>query len=158
MPFQIVLNILLAIIWVLLWGSWSLINFAIGYAVGALLIFALRGFIGQGFYLKRLWAGVILLLVFAKEIVHSNIVVMLQVLRPRLNIKPGIVAVPIEVKNPWEITILASLITMTPGTLTLDLSDDNRTLYVHAMNVPDTEKLITKIKQDFEARILEVFR
>ena len=72
--------------------------------------------------------------------------------------KPGIIAIPLEAKTDFEITLLANLITMTPGTLSLDLSEDRRTLYVHAMYIHDPEKIRASIKNDLERRVLEVFR
>jgi multicomponent Na+:H+ antiporter subunit E len=72
--------------------------------------------------------------------------------------KPGIIAVPLDAETDFEITLLANLITMTPGTLSLDLSDDRKTLYVHAMYITDPEKIRHSIKHDLERRVLAVLR
>ncbi len=92
------------------------------------------------------------------EIFHSNFTVAFDILTPAHRMRPGIVAVPLDAKTDFEITLLANLITMTPGTLSLDLSDDRSTLYVHAMYITDPEEIRQSIKQDLERRVLAVFR
>ena len=75
-----------------------------------------------------------------------------------LDNRPGIFALPLEVEGNWEITILANLISLTPGTLSLAVSDDQQTLYIHAMDIPDIETSINEIKETFEKAIMEVTR
>lgn len=72
--------------------------------------------------------------------------------------KPGIFALPIELKTNWEITMLANLITLTPGTLSVAVSADQSTIYIHAMDIPDVEESINGIKNSFEKAIMEVTR
>ena len=72
--------------------------------------------------------------------------------------KPGVIGIPIEAKTDLEITVLANLITMTPGTLSLDISPDRKTLYVHAMYIHDPEELRRDIKENFEPRVLALLR
>ena len=67
-------------------------------------------------------------------------------------------AVPLALDRDAEIALLANLITLTPGTLSLDVSPDRRTLYVHAMATTSPDDLRREIQQGFERRILEVFR
>jgi multicomponent Na+:H+ antiporter subunit E len=80
------------------------------------------------------------------------------ILKPKLDIKPGIFAYPTELKQDWEITVLANLITLTPGTLVVDVSPDNKILYVHAMDIDDAEDSIKGIRDTFEKSIMEVSR
>ena len=80
------------------------------------------------------------------------------VITPHLYMRPGIVAVPLDAKTDQEITLLANLITLTPGTLSLDVSHDKRTLYVHAMFVDSPESVRDSIKNGFEKRLLELLR
>jgi multicomponent Na+:H+ antiporter subunit E len=68
------------------------------------------------------------------------------------------VAIPLDVETDVEITLLANLITLTPGTLSMDISDDRKVLYVHAMYVDDPEALRAEIKNGFERRVLEMLR
>ena len=65
---------------------------------------------------------------------------------------------PTVLEKDWEVTLLSSLITLTPGTIVVHVSDDQRTLYVHAIDVDDVEEAINSIKQSFEQAILEVSR
>jgi multicomponent Na+:H+ antiporter subunit E len=71
---------------------------------------------------------------------------------------PGIVAIPLKAKTDLEITLLSNIITMTPGTLALDVSDDNQFLFVHSMYIKSKEDFIHDIKDGFERRLLEILR
>jgi len=73
-----------------------------------------------------------------------------------MDIQPGIIAVPTKLKTDWEVTLLANLISLTPGTLTMNFSENGRILYVHSVNVPDKEKAIKEIHESFERAIMEV--
>ncbi|MCI3923642.1 Na+/H+ antiporter subunit E [Paenibacillus sp. TRM 82003] len=158
MAFQIVLNVLLALVWMLLVHDGSFAGLVVGYAIGFVFLFGLRRFFNQPFYAKRIWAIVKLLWLFLKELVLSNLTVIREILRPRLNVRPGIFALNTELKSDWEITMLSCLITLTPGTLTMEVSPDQRTLYIHAMDIGDAEMLRKEIKGSFERAILEVTR
>lgn len=109
-------------------------------------------------YLRRVWSAVKLLFLFVKELILSSIAVIMHIVRPKLKIRPGIVSVTTELRSDWEITLLACLITLTPGTLTLEVSPDQRTLYIHAMDIHDAELLAQQIKGSFEKAIMEVTR
>ena len=74
------------------------------------------------------------------------------------NSKPGIFAYPLKVDRDFEITLLANLITLTPGTLSVDVSDDRRLLFVHAIDCSDADKAVRDIRDGFERKILEAFR
>ena len=80
------------------------------------------------------------------------------VVTPKFYMTPGIVRVPLEAETNLEITLLANLITLTPGTLSLDVSDDRKVLYVHAMYLKDKQAFIDDIKNGFEKRLLEILR
>nr|MDA8233505.1 Na+/H+ antiporter subunit E [Clostridia bacterium] len=117
MAFQILLNLTIAFSWVLIGDNWNPVSFGVGYFIGIILLFLLRRFFTEGFYLRKIWAAFVLFLIFMRELVMSNIAVIKLVLSPKLKLRPGIIAVPVEVKTPWEITLFANLITLTPGTL-----------------------------------------
>lgn len=106
--------------------------------------------------MRKAWAVLKLLVLFMKELLLSSIVVMRNVLRPRLAFHSGIVAYETELKSDWEISVLSSLICLTPGTLTLDVSADGRILYIHAMDIQDAESLSAQIRGTFEKAIREV--
>lgn len=95
-----------------------------------------------------------LLLLFAWELARSVWDVAATVLLPRRMTHSAIVAIPLDVKSDGGITLLANMITLTPGTTTLHVSDDRKVLYAHVLNV--TPNTVTQIKQGFERRVLEV--
>jgi multicomponent Na+:H+ antiporter subunit E len=158
MALQILLNVILAWVWMFLKVSYDSVTFTVGYFFGLLIIFVFRRFFPSRFYLYRVFAVIRLLFIFIKELLLSNISVLKVILKPKLDIRPGIFALHTDLKNDWEITILANLITLTPGTLVVDVSSDNQTLYIHAMDISDAQEVITSIKTTFEKAIMEVSR
>jgi multicomponent Na+:H+ antiporter subunit E len=92
------------------------------------------------------------------ELLKANIEVAYDVITPSFYMAPGIVKIPLDAKSSLEITLLANLITLTPGTLSLDVSDDKKVLYVHVMYLRNKEQFITNIKTGFEKRLLEILR
>lgn len=155
---QILLNIIIAVVWMFLNSDWSPQQFIVGYLIGILLIYLLRRFWPHGFYLRKLWSILLLLVLFLSELFKSSFTVIRQILRPKLNVKPGIFAYNTELKSDWEITVLSCLICLTPGTLTLEVSHDGQTLYIHAMDIEDVDELSNQIRNTFEKAIKEVTR
>lgn len=158
MAFQILLNFILAFVWMFLKTSYTPASFFVGYFFGLLIIYTFRRFFTTRFYLLRVVAVVNLIYIFSRELILSNISVLKVILAPKLAIKPGIFAFPTELTEAWEITVLSNLITLTPGTLVVEVSDDNRILYVHAMNIDDADEAIDSIRNTFEKAIREVSR
>jgi len=158
MAFQILLNVTVAFVWMFLVNDYSTSSFIVGYVVGLLIIFALRRFFSRRFYLYNVIAVIKLVFIFFKELVLSNLSVFKVIMSPKLNMRPGIFALETELEKDWEITLLANLITLTPGTLVVDVSDDNKTLYIHAMDINDVEQVRKDIKNSFEKAIQEVSR
>jgi multicomponent K+:H+ antiporter subunit E len=106
---------------------------------------------------RRPLAIVRLGLVVLWDIVVSNVEVARRILGPEASIKPAFVWVPLDITDPHAIVSLAGIITMTPGTLSADLSPDGRHLLVHAFNVDDEEALVAQIKARYEAPLKEIF-
>lgn len=158
MAAQLLLNLIIALVWMFLFGDWSAPRFTVGYLLGAMMLGLLSRFWPQGFYMKRLWKVLKLLVLFGKELFISSFTVLLQIIRPRLAVQPGIIALETELKSDWEVTLLACLICLTPGTLTLDVSKDGGTLYIHAMDIGNADELSRQIKDSFEKAIMEVTR
>ncbi|MGX4669668.1 Na+/H+ antiporter subunit E [Cerasibacillus sp. JNUCC 74] len=156
MAFQIVINLIIAFMWMFLKESYSVPSFISGYILGIVLLLVLRRFIPDTFYLKRVIKIINLILLFIKELVSSNIDIVKLVYTPKPDIEPGIFALPTELRSNWEITLLANLITLTPGTLSVAVSRDNTKLFVHAMNINDSNESIRSIKNTFEKAIMEV--
>lgn len=158
MAFQILLNFFLAALWMFFESTVTLSTFIVGYLLGLLIIFVMRRFFNTRFYLYRVFAVIWLTILFLKELVLSNLAVLRIVLKPKLDIKPGIFAFETELESEWEVTLLSSLITLTPGTLVVDVSDDNKVLYIHSMDIEDVDEAAESIKLSFEKAISEVSR
>jgi multicomponent Na+:H+ antiporter subunit E len=153
-------NILLTLIWVFLTGEYKFNNFLFGFVLSFIILWILSGAEEQSSkkYFKIVPRIISFVLFFIWELTKANIQVAYEVITPKFNMKPGIIAIPLEAKTDLEITLLANLITLTPGTLALDVSTDRSVLYVHGMYVMEKEEFITDIKQGFEKRLLEILR
>lgn len=104
----------------------------------------------------NLFAWVYLGAMFIRELVLSAWAVLRDTVRPNLSVRSAIVAVPLDLRSSAGITLLADMITLTPGTTALHVSEDKRTLYVHAMNATSPEDVVRDIKQGFEAAVRKV--
>jgi multicomponent Na+:H+ antiporter subunit E len=153
-------NLLLALVWVGMTGEFTPPNFAIGFALGLLILFFARRVVGTPNYLVKTVQVVELVAFVLWELLLANLRVAYDVLTPGYHMRPGVVAIPLDAKSDIEITLLANLITLTPGTLSLDVSSDRRVLYIHVMYVDndDLDEVRRKIKSGFERRVLEVLR
>ena len=107
--------------------------------------------------LKKLMQGLAFAAFYLRELVRANFRVASYVIRPRRQLKPGVIAIPLDVKSDLELISLANLITMTPGTLSIDISTDRRVLYIHAMYVDDAERLRHAVKGGLERKVIELF-
>ncbi len=106
----------------------------------------------------KAWCTIVRLgLVVLRDIVVSNIDVARRVLGPEAAIRSRFVWVPLTIRDPHGIVALAGIITMTPGTLSSDLSDDRRHLLVHALHCEDEAALVADIKARYEAPLVEIF-
>ncbi len=153
-----VLSLLFAVIWAAITGSASLQNLVLGFVLSTLALSVVRGEMSAGGYLRRLGRILSLLRLFFKELALSAWKVTVLVLSPDMQVKPGLFAFPLTVDRDFEITLLANLITLTPGTLSVDVSADRKTLYVHALDCSDVEANRRDIAEGFERKILEAFR
>jgi multisubunit Na+/H+ antiporter MnhE subunit len=122
-----------------------------GYVVAALVVFICRNFFLQPVRVRRPLEWSRMLLVFVREVIVANIQVAWIVIRPRLRIQPAAIRLPIELRDDVSITALANMITLTPGTWTIDVAPDRSALYVHCLSAPDVEAVKKQIKDQFEA-------
>lgn len=152
------INLILALVWVVITGSFTIINLVFGFVLGALALFLIRNQVGGSGYMQRGWLITKLILFFLLELLKSAWRVGTLVLYPRMNIKPGIFAYHLRATSDFEITLLANMITLTPGTLSVDVSEDRSTLYVHALDCSDPQAARADIAQGFERMIMEAFR
>lgn len=154
----LLLNLILALFWAAVSGSFAPRTLVVGFVLGFVIMFFTRRIIGAPAYGRKVFKVVNLAGFFGKELIKANLRVAFEVLTPGLKIRPGVVAIPLDAQTDAEITLLANLITLTPGTLSLDVSADRRVLYIHAMYISDPEQVRREIKNGFERRVLEVLR
>jgi multicomponent Na+:H+ antiporter subunit E len=108
--------------------------------------------------IRKAFVAIALLGRFAIELVSANVAVLRIVLRPRLSLRPGIIAYRTELTSAMGKTWLANLITLTPGTLTLFLTEDGSTLYIHTLDIDDAVAVSDGIRRAFESKLLELER
>ncbi len=149
---------MLSLMWAVMTGEFTLTNFGAGFVVGYVVLFSARHIVGVAPVLAKLPQFVSFCLFFGWELVVANLRVAHDVVTPRYRMRPGIIAVPLAARTDVEITSLANLISLTPGTLSLDVSSDRKVLYVYAMFVHDREQLVREIKDKLERRLLELLR
>jgi len=155
---QFVTNLIIAGIWMLLQEQLTWESFILGYLVGLVVLFLAVRRLNSPLYMQKVIAAILLIVAFLVEVVRSGVRVSYLLLHPRLPISPGLVAVPLDVRSNEAITIFAGMITMAPGSISVELSDDRAYLYVHALEADDPHKAAAFFKRVFERRIMEVFR
>jgi multicomponent Na+:H+ antiporter subunit E len=139
-------------------GQLNLSGFIAGFVVGYLALWLSKPLYGSTGYFERLPKVLGLITFFGKELLISNVKVLWDVITPQHISRPGIIAIPLDARTDAEIMLVANLISLTPGTLSLDLSQDRRLLYVHVMFLDDIDQMRRQIKQGLERRVLEVMR
>ncbi len=151
-------NMLLALAWAALLGHLSLGTLATGYLFGYLILLGLvrGGVLEPSPYIGRVHRVFGLAAYFVWDLVRANLRLALDVATPRYNMKPGILAVPLDATTDSEILLLAMLINLTPGSVALDVSPDRTVMYVHVMYISTPDRARQEIKTGFERRVLDV--
>lgn len=147
----------LLLLWLLLAGSLALGHWLLGAVLALLVPRWSERLRERRARPQRPWTMLRLAVVVLHDIVVSNLQVAGLILGPSSRIRPGFVWIPLEVANPYGITALASIITMTPGTLSCDLTEDHRYLLVHCLSLEDPETIVAQIKARYERPLLEIF-
>lgn len=172
-------NILLAVIWAALFAKFTVFVLGSGFLIGFLILWFAQQMLPPAEliatvrkidilesaprlvqplnYFTKVQKSLNFFFFFVGALILSNFRVAYCILFPKGNIKPGIVSVPLDVQSDEEITLLANAITLTPGTLSVNLSADRKTLFVHTLFLDDPESFRKEIKKDFERRIMEIF-
>jgi multicomponent Na+:H+ antiporter subunit E len=151
-------NLLLAFTWSALTGEFSAGNLLAGFVLGYGILRFSRRVVGPTRYFHKVRQVSRTFGFFVWELIAANLRVARDVVLPLERLRPAVIAIPLDARTDGEITLLACLITLTPGTLSVDVSEDRRTLYIHAMSIRDAEQVRQGIKRGFERRVLEVMR
>ncbi len=150
-------SLALAVFWVWLNNSLAPGHLLLGLLLGWGLPFMVGRFWPETVRVSQPWRLVGLAGVVALDIVTANLRVAVAILGPVRRLRPGIAVVPLDVRSDSGIAVLANTITLTPGTLSSDLSPDRRRLLVHYLDERDPEAMVATIKRRYEQPIMEVF-
>ena len=166
MRFYLPRVVLFALVWAALKGAFTPLNLLAGAVFGLAVLLFVRPLYEEvgpkkatvrnttGFFKRLFWMGE-LMLYFSYELVKSSVEVAQTVLRPKMGLDPGIVSLPLDTTTGLEVTLLANLISLTPGTLSLEVSPDGKKLYIHAMFVGEEEAQTRDyIKRTLERRVI----
>lgn len=155
----LILNVFLALVWAALVGGFSLSNLLVGFVLGYLTLYLIRGALGPTNYFYKGVQIVRFFAYFLWELIIANLRVARDVLRPGpLRMKPRVIAVPLDHCSDLSITLLANVLSLTPGTLSLDVSSDRCVLFVHSIHAPDVEEAREQIKSGFEQQVLSLMQ
>ncbi|MCF6234586.1 MAG: Na+/H+ antiporter subunit E [Rhodobacteraceae bacterium] len=153
-----ILTVLLTVVWLLLVNHFSLNSLVFGLFLGVVIPFITQPYWPDRPNLRNPWMILQYIVIVLYDIVVANIVVARLILFKRnKNLSPAWVCIPLELRTPEAITVLAATITLTPGTVSADLSDQGHSLLVHCLDAPDPGAVRDEIKDRYERRLMEIF-
>ncbi len=152
------MNLLLSFIWVALTGSMLYSNFIFGYLLGFGVLWVMNRNESDVRYFYRVPKIISFFFFFLYELIKANVQVAYDVITPKYFFKPGIVRYPVNANTDFEINLLSTFISLTPGTLIIDISDDKKAIYIHVMYLKDEEQFIRTLKTGVERKLLELLR
>jgi multicomponent Na+:H+ antiporter subunit E len=151
-------NVLLAYVWMFLWEDVSTFQFAVGFVIGFAVLFLFRGLLPDSGYFRRVVGFIKFVLLFVYKNAEANLIVAWEVLSPTNHMEPGFIKLDPAGETALEITWLAATISLIPGTLTVDTSEDDEFIYIHGMHIYDEEEVRREILEEIEPAILEFLR
>jgi len=149
-------SILLLVVWIFL-NAFSIAHLVLGGILAIVIPLICRPFSDRHVTVKRPLKAFAYLIRVIFDIVVSNLDVAVRVVRSNRRLEPGLIALPLDLHEPFPLAVLASTISLTPGTVSMDFSDDRQWLYIHALHIDDEEALIDRIKQRYEKPLKEIF-
>ncbi|SHG74777.1 Na+/H+ antiporter subunit E [Marivita hallyeonensis] len=149
------LNVMLAVAWVAFTGTVSLSSLIVGFVIGYAALWLIQPLIGASTYHRRVYAWLKLIVMFHYELIVSSLAVAADVLTPKHRARPAIIEMPLDVKSDAGILLVTNLISLTPGTLSLDVSEDRKTLLIHAMFADDHDALRKSLKDGMERWVID---
>jgi len=151
-------NLVLALIWAALTADFSAMSLLTGFVVGFVALAVVQPLIGgDTVYFRRFFRAVRLFLYFYWELVVSSVQVARDVLSLHPRMKPKIVEMPLDVKTDFQILLVTNLISLTPGTLSLDVKPDRSSAMIHAMFADDPDAVVAGLKSGMERMVKEAF-
>lgn len=150
-------SVALWIIWLMFNNTIAPAHIVLGAILGITIPWMTRVFWPEHLRLSNPLVALRLFFVVLYDIVIANLIVARLILGPVSALRPAFVELPLQLQSPYAISALASIITLTPGTVSVYLSEDRRTLLVHALDVDDQNALVAEIRQRYEAPLKEIF-
>ena len=154
MPFH---SLLLFVVWLLLNNSVNAGHLVLAAFFAVTIPLLVNGMRDEHPKILKPWLAIRYVLMVLKDILTANVEVALLIIGPIKKLKPGFVAIPINIDSDLGITILASTVSLTPGTVSAEVSKDKAWLYVHSLHLDDEAELIKSVKQRYEKPIKEIF-
>jgi multicomponent K+:H+ antiporter subunit E len=151
------LSVFMVILWLLLANSITPGQLVLGAFLAWLIPWLTRGFWPEALRLRKPLVLTRFILLVLWDIVIANLILVVRILGPMGNLKPAFMRIPLDIEHEFTITLLASTISLTPGTVSADLNMEGRYLLVHSLHVTDIDAAIAEIKQRYEAPLKEVF-
>lgn len=151
------MGLMLFLVWLLLFNSLAPLVLVSGLVVAWVLPMLTRMFWTEVPHVKHSGKLLRYMLMVLGDIVLANLVALRLILGPRRSLHPAWVELPLDIRDPYAITILASTISLTPGTVTSEVGPGHAKLLIHALNATDPDALVAAIKQRYEAPLKEIF-
>lgn len=149
-------NLLFAAVWAVFFGGFSWLTVSSGFVLGYAILWILQPLTGvQSGYFKRVYYWIKLLVLFLYELVVSSAAVVYDIITPTLKAQPAIIDMPLDVKSDTGILLVTNLISLTPGTLSIDVSPDRKTLRIHAMFADDRLAVCNALKSGMEKWVMD---
>lgn len=153
---QPMLSIVLCVIWVMLSNEVAVGPVLVGAVLGLMLPHVTRAF-WPGVRIQKPWTVVRYLAVFLWDVIVANLQVAVLVLGPKNRLKPAFIEYPLQLTHIWAIIVLGCTISLTPGTVTVDVDMTRRRLLIHCLNVPDPSDVVERIRKRYENPLMEIF-
>jgi len=147
----------LTLFWLLLVNEVSIAQLMLGLVLAGLVLLPTAGFQASRPGLRRVGPALQLLGVFGYDIILANVAVARAALSPKLPINPQFMRLPLDMEDPGMVALLAAMITLTPGTVSVDIDLSGRVLTIHGLLVHDAHETVMGIKRRYERRIREIF-
>lgn len=153
------LNLLLSMVWVALTGQLNYVNFIFGFVLGFFILWLIhRSANAKKDYFFRVPKIIAFIGSFFFEMLKANFEVAVEILRMKRTIQPGIVKFETLCKTDFELTMFTNIISLTPGTLVLEISSDKKFIFIHGMNLKNKERFKANLQQKIEKKLLEIIR
>ncbi|MDR2944334.1 MAG: Na+/H+ antiporter subunit E [Methanosarcinales archaeon] len=159
--------LMLGAVWLFLSGSLSIGNYLLGVFFSMLILYPFKNMFSftdsAGDVVRKIPKKIKYVYVLFREIIKANIFMVYKIMKPKLDIRPGIIAYPFTTSRSISTTMLANTISLTPGTLIMDVHIKNKTLkgpgifYVHSIYVDSPKEVRDSIRKDLEEVVLEAF-